>query len=648
MTSILMNKPGATVLLMGNEAIARGAIEAGIGVAAAYPGSPSSEVLLTIAGVAKEMDIHAEWSVNEKVGTEVAAGASFAGIRSFCAMKQNGATVTADFIVNLNMTGIGDGGIVIFVSDDPGSMTSSNEQDSRSLAKWLDNPLLEPSNAQEAKDMVKWGYEVSEAVKLLTFVRGVTRISYTKSNVVLGELPERREKKAYFPELWDMYNPHKSTFTAGPSLVAHKVLHEKLEKVRELFEASVFNRYWGPENPELLIITCGSCTSYCTEAVSELKAGDKVGVLKLGTTWPLPEKLVAKYLSTTKRVLFVEETDPFVERSVMELAARLLPATCDLAFYGAGSGHVDPYNEQSTDLVIKTLTGILGIRYRGRDPDYDREAKETLKIVPDRLINLCAGCPHRATYWAVKMALQLDGRKGFVCGDIGCYTLGFTSPGFFQMRTLHAMGSGTGVANGLGNLKRFGLDQPVLAVTGDSTFFHATLPALVNGVYNNADFTLLILDNSATAMTGFQPHPGTGELATGEPATVVDMEAICRALGARVEVCDPFDLEKSTKTLLRMMAEDTGVRVIILRHMCQLLKDRKKIPREYKVHVDPEKCLGDGCGCDSLCTRLFGCPGLMWDKEAGKAAIDEAICVGCGVCADICPANAIIREETTQ
>ncbi len=645
MTRIAMNEPGATVLLMGNEAVARGAIEAGIGVAAAYPGSPSSEVLLTIAGVAKEMDIHAEWSVNEKVATEVAAGASFAGIRSFCAMKQNGANVAADFIVNLNMTGIGNAGIVIFVSDDPGSMTSSNEQDSRPIAKWFDNPLLEPSNAQEAKDMVKWGYEVSEAAKLLTFVRGVTRISYTKSNVILGDLPERKQKKAHFPELWDMHNPHKSTFTAGPSLVAHKVLHEKLEKIRELFETSTFNRYVGPENPELLIITCGSCTSYCTEAVSELKFGEKVGVLKLGTTWPLPEKLVAKYLRTTKKVLFVEETDPFVEQSVMELAARLLPATCDLAFYGAKSGHVDPYNEQSTDLVIKTLTGILGTLYRGRDPNYDREARETLKIVPDRPINLCAGCPHRATYWAVKKALQLDGRKGFVCGDIGCYTLGFASPGFFQARTLHAMGSGTGVANGLGNLKRFGFNQPVLAVTGDSTFFHATLPALVNGVYNNADFTLLILDNSATAMTGFQPHPGTGELATGDPATVVDMEAICRAIGAHVVVCDPFDLENTTKTLLRMMAEDTGARVIIVRHMCQLLKDRKKIPRKYNVHVDPEECLGDSCGCDSLCIRLFGCPGLMWDKEAERAAIDEAICVGCGVCADICPAHGIIREE---
>ena len=645
MASIAMDKPGATVLLMGNEAVARGAIEADIGVAAAYPGSPTSEVLPTIAGVAKEMNIHAEWSVNEKVSAEVAAAASFAGIRSLCIMKQNGANVAADFIINANMTGIGEAGMVIFISDDPGGMTSNNEEDSRTITKWFDNPLLEASNAQEAKEMIKWAYEVSEAVNLLVFVRGVTRLSYTRGNVVLGELPEKKEKKAYFPDLWDMYNPKKSKFTSGPFPIFHKPLHEKLEKAREIFETSTFNHYVGPEHPEVLIVTCGACTSYSIEAVEELKAADRVGVLKLGTTWPLPEKLMAKHLGTTKKVFFVEEMDPFVERSVMELAASLLPATSELTFYGKRSGHLTPYNEQSTNLVINALTDILGMSYQPRDVTYDKEAREAATLVPSRPINMCAGCPHRATFWAIKRALKLDGRDGLVTGDIGCYSMAFAGPGFFQARTMHAMGSGAGVANGLGSLRQFGFDQPVLAVTGDSTFYHAVMPALANGVYNNSNFVLLILDNSATAMTGFQPHPGTGQLATGDPATVVDMDAICRAMGAHVEVCDPFDLEDTTETLLRMMKEDSGARVIIMRHMCQLVKVKRKMPAKYKMYVDPERCLGDTCGCDRLCTRIFGCPGLMWDTETGKAAIDEALCVGCGLCADICPADAIIREE---
>lgn len=647
MASIAMDKPGATALLMGNEAVARGAIEAGIGVAAAYPGSPTSEVLPTIAGAAEEMNIHAEWSSNEKVATEVAAAASFAGIRSLSIMKQNGANVAADFIVNVNMTGIGEAGMVIFISDDPGGMTSNNEEDSRTITKWLDNPLMEASNAQEAKDMVKWAYEVSEAVNLVVFVRGVTRLSYTKGNVILGELPEKREKKAYFPAIWDMYNPVKSKFTSGPFPVFHKPLHEKLEKARAIFETSTFNRYMGPENPELLIITCGACTSYSTEAVEALDVGHRIGILKLGTTWPLPEKLVGKYLTSTKKVFFVEEMDPFVERSVMELAASMLPETSELAFYGKRSGHLTPYNEQSTDLVIEALRDILGLSYQPRDLNYEKEAEEAVKLVPHRPINMCAGCPHRATFWAIKNAIKLDGRNGFTCGDIGCYSMAFAGPGFFQARTMHAMGSGAGVANGFGNLKQFGFDQPVLAVTGDSTFYHAVLPALVNGVYNKSNFTLLILDNSATAMTGFQPHPGTGELATGEPAPVVDMEALCRSVGAEVRVCDPFDLEDTTKTLLEMMRKESGARVIIMRRMCELVRAKRKIPRPYTMHVDPEKCLGDSCGCGRLCTRIFGCPGLMWDSEAGKAAIDEALCVGCGLCADICPTGAIIREEVS-
>jgi indolepyruvate ferredoxin oxidoreductase alpha subunit len=645
MSDIAMDKPGASVLLMGNEAVARGVLEAGVSVAAAYPGSPSSEVLPAIASVSKKMDIHAEWSTNEKVAVEVASGASFAGLRSFAVMKQNGANVAADFIVNLNMTGIGEGGMVIFISDDPGGMTSNNEEDSRTAAKWLDNPLMEASSAQEAKEMIKWAYEVSEAVNLMVYVRGVTRISYTKSNVTLGELPKKKQRKAYFPEIWDMYNPKKSKFTSGPFPIFHKPLHEKMEKAREIFEKSEFNTYSGPKNPELLVITCGACTSYCVEAVQQLATEKRVGILKLGTTWPLPERLVSKHLKTTKQVFFVEEMDPFVERSVMELAAANLPETCDLTFFGARSGHLTPFNEMSTNLVIDALADILGLNYEERDPKYSKTANELVQLVPGRPINMCPGCPHRATFWAVKTALKMDGRDGFLCGDIGCYSMGFAGPGFFQSRTMHAMGSGAGVASGLGNLAQFGFDQPVLAMCGDSTLFHAVMPALVNGVYNKSNFTLIVVDNSATAMTGFQPHPGTGKLANGDPAPTVDIKSVCKAIGATVEVCDPFDLHGATDTLLRMMKSEAGTKVVIMKHMCQLVRAKQKIPNQYKMHVDPGRCLSDDCGCNNLCTRLFGCPGLMLDKETNKAKIDEALCVGCGLCTDICPADAIIREE---
>ncbi len=642
---IAADNPGAAVLLMGNEAVARGAIEAGIGVASAYPGSPTSEILPAIADVSGERDIYVEWSTNEKVALEVAAASSFAGIRSLAVMKQNGLNVALDFLVNLNMTGIGEGGMVVFVSDDPGAMTSGNEQDSRMAAKWFDNPLLEPENAHEAKEMVAWAFEFSESVNLPVIVRGVTRLCYTRGNVVLGDLPAGMRKKARFSDVWDMYNPTKSKFTATPSPVAHRLLHEKFEKAREILENAPFNRYSGPDNPELLIIATGVSAAYSAEAVDVLHLKERVGLLKMGALWPLPKKTILQWLSRTKNVLFVEEMDAFMEGSVMELWAGAGLHDGGIRFHGKCSGHFPPCNEQGADLVIKALTDILKIEHQLIDADYKREAAEYMRLVPNRPINMCAGCPHRATYWAIKNAIALDGRNGFVCGDIGCYAMGFGPPGFFQARTMHAMGSGTGVANGFGHLGRFGFDQPVIALSGDSTFYHAALPALVNAVYNRSNFTLLILDNGATAMTGFQPHPGTGVLATGEPAPVVDMEALCRATGAEVMVCDPFNLTETTQAILTMMKKNAGVRVIIMRHLCQLVKVKRKIAPRYSMRVEPEKCIGESCGCDRLCTRVFGCPGLMWDSRAGKAMIDEAICVGCGLCADVCPAGAIRKEE---
>ena len=643
MAGIDMDAPGAPQLFIGNEAIARGALEAGIGFAAAYPGTPSTEIMESLAAVAEKRNFYAEWSVNEKVALEAAAGASFAGIRAITAMKQNGINVASDFLSNLVMSGIG-AGLVLVSCDDPSAISSSNEQDTRTIARWLDIPLLEPATFQEAKDMTRWAFDLAEELDTICMLRSVTRIAHARGNVVLGELP-RKEQKAHFGDVCPV-TPTLTKFIPYLSPWKHRQLHTKLDRAQEIFESSPFNWYQGPDKAELLIITGGSCWLYSLEAVKALGLEDKAGILKLGTLWPLPRKLIAGHLSRSPKVLVVEEIDPFLEGSVKELVADLPPESPRPVFYGKRSGHIDACGELNPDVVINAVAGIMGLSYQPRDPAYSREAEQVPVFTPMRVPAFCPGCPHRAAFWAIKNALRLDGRGGFVTGDIGCYSMAMGPAGFFQVRTMYCMGAGVGVATGLGKLGRFGFDQPVVAVCGDSTFFHATIPALINGVYNRSTFTLVILDNSATAMTGFQPHPGTGVTATGEPAGVVDMGALCRSMGVPVEVCDPFDLENATATLLRVIAADSGPRVVIMRRQCELVREKREKARPYEMHVDRDKCIGEACGCDRLCTRVFGCPGLVWDRKEGRASIDETVCTGCGVCADICPQRAIIRRET--
>lgn len=638
MPDIDIDAPGKTVLLMGNEAIARGALEAGVGFAAAYPGTPSSEILPTIAEVARRRGIYAEWSVNEIVSIEAATGASLAGIRAMASMKQNGTQVALDFLGNLATRGVG-AGLVLVSCDDPSARNSSNEQDTRIVAKWLDIPLLEPGDFQEAKDMTKWLFDLSEEVNLICMLRAVSKISHTRGNVTLGELPNR-EYKARFP-----YDGADNVGTR-PRLFGnpHAVVHDKLAIAQEKFESSPFNRYIGPDKPALLIITSGSSWLYSYEAVRTLGLEDRVGLLKLGTIWPLPEKLLTDNLTRSREVLFVEEIDPFVEQAVMALAASLPLSDSRPTFYGKRSGHISSYGELNPDAVINALSKIFDISYEARDSDY---AKKIEAIPPNFAITrggaLCPGCPHRASFWAIRTALKLDGRGGFATGDIGCYTQGLGPGGFSVVKTLYCMGGSAGVATGLGNLGQFGFNQPVLAVCGDSTFFHATIPALINGVYNNSNFILVALDNSATAMTGFQPHPGTGMTAMGDPAPTIKIEDVCRSLGIRVEVCDSFDLQNTTETLLDLMAMEGGVRVIVMKRECELVRGRRE-KDPFKVEINPEICLGDACGCDRLCTRIFLCPGLRWNKETDKPEIDPLICTGCGVCVDICPQRAITRE----
>ncbi len=640
MHQIAQNKPGKTLLLMGNEAIARGAVEAGVSVCAAYPGNPSSDIIDVLAKAAPDLGIHVEWSVNEKVALEVAASAAMTGLRGLAAMKQNGLNVASDFLLNLNLSGVR-GGLVIVICDDPSGISSTNEQDSRLYARMGELPLLEPGDFQEAKDIIVQAFDLSEELRLPVLVHSVTRLSHARGNVTLGQLTDKRSKPWF-----DRSRP----FVNIPMPArAHQLLKDKIERCRSLFEKTGLNSYQGPESPELLILSTGAGLFYAKEAVQTLCLGERIGLIKLATTFPLPESFLVGHLKNADRLLVIEEGSPFLESQIKELCAGPERHLGELAISGKTDGVLPDVGELNPDLIIDVLTGLMEVAPPTRLPEYVAAVSEAVEqLAPGRDLAFCAGCPHRATYWAIKKALILDGRDGFVLGDIGCYGMGAGPAGFGQMNTMQAMGSGAGLASGMGLLESFGLEQPVVAVCGDSTFYHAAIPALLNARQHGAKFLFLILDNDATAMTGFQPHPGLGRTAVGEPAPPVSLEALCKTMGFEVESVDPYDLERTTKAILSNLDKiETGARVLILKRACALVRV-KRGPADYRVKVDPLLCLGEECGCNRLCTRIFKCPGLFWNSETEKAAIDKATCTGCGVCAQICPQGAIINQDNTE
>jgi indolepyruvate ferredoxin oxidoreductase alpha subunit len=629
-------------LLMGNEAIARGALEAGVSVATGYPGTPSSEIIESLATVSKEKNLYVEWSVNEKVAMEVAAAASFAGLRSICVMKQNGVNVGSDFLLHLAGTGTR-GGMVLVPCDDPGALSSANEGESRHFARLVEIPLLEPGDFQEAKDMIRWAFELSEEIKNVVMVRSVTRLSHASGNVIFGRLPDSTPT-AYFKHGGSFLDPLEGPLVSLPVAYRHKQLHKKLQQTITHFEDSSFNTYSGPQKPELLVVTSSACYLYSKEAIHLLGVEDRVGLLKLGTTWPLPPKLIRKHMGRSDKILIVEEVIPFLEENIKILAAELAPEIGIKVFFGKTEGILPKVGELNPDLVLAAIAKILNIEYDPVPQNYAKRAAELASAgAPGRDLIFCPGCPHRASFWAIHNVLQLDGRDGFVCGDIGCYSLALLPTGFGTLKTLHSMGSGTGLASGFGKLERFGLNQPSLAVCGDSTFFHAVLPALVNAVHHKSDITLVVLDNSGTAMTGFQSHPGLPVDACGDEAPGLDIPSICAAIGATVMVCDPFDLEETQTRLLNMLEREKGVKVLVMRQICALSPE-KKSKKMYDMAIDDATCLGENCGCNRLCTRIFKCPGLVWDTAEKVAKIDTVICTGCGVCASICPSEAISRK----
>lgn len=629
---ISLNEPGRKVIMSGNEAMARGALEAGVDFCTSYPGSPSVEIAESLFKLKTEKKVYGEWSTNEIVALEAAAAASFAGLRSICIMKQNGLAVASDFLLSLNHPGTR-GGLVIIVGDDPGAHSSINEVDSRHFARQAELPLLEPSSVAEARDMVRWAFELSEELETCVIIRAVTRVCHARGNLVLESIPDKLVQDVRI-EPWDRF------LCIAPM---HGMVHMRQEKARKAFEESLFNLYTGPEHAETVIVSSGPSALYAHEALYLLSLNENVGLLKLGTTWPLPRDLILEHLQHASKIILFEETDPFLEQNITSLLAQF--GDKKYAFYGQASGYVSGDNgpglgELNVDLVARSLAKAFDLPDPVKLPDTS-QVNDLLKgSLPEREMALCAGCPHRSSFWAIKSALELDGRKGIVLGDIGCYTLGASKAGFWLLRSLMCMGSGVGLANGFGQLHRFGMKQPVLAVMGDSTFFHACLPALVNGVYNRANFLAIVLDNSITAMTGFQPHPGVGVSATGEMASSIKIEDITTAMGIRTEVSDPHLLNDTIKIISDLLQE-AGPGVLILRKECALTAVKK----ERKLYIVNEKlCAGSSCGCNNFCSTVFACPAISIGADS-KAVISDVICTGCGACALLCPKGAILEAN---
>ena len=620
MTTI--DTPGKTYLMQGNEAVVRGAIEAHVDFCSSYPGSPSSQILMMLGNNAKKMGYYAEWSTNETVAFEAALGACFTGARALCIVKQNGLLFLGDALHCGAMQGI-KGGLVLITSDDPGSHSSTNEFDSRHQAISANVPMLEPTCMQEAKDFIPFAFELSEKLKQLVVIRLTTRVCHGRGNVTVGEIP--KEKRAFDVKEWDRM--------LCVNLLHPQLLY-KLDNAKAIFNDLKYNTYQGPENAENLIVAGGTGKLYTMEALEELGLTDKVGLLALATVWPCPDELVLKYLTKAKRVLVMEEVDPFLERCIAAIAGK---HQLQVEILGRDAGELLPrVGELDPDVSLATISAFMGLPAPKKHV-VDENAIE----LPERELSFCAGCPHRATFFLLKKAIRRQNLPVTVVGDIGCYTIAGQKAGQYGYQFNNCMGSGVAAASGLGHLQDYGFDQHVVTMSGDSTFFHSILPALVNAKYSNANMLYIVLDNSATAMTGFQPHPGTGLTAMGDHPAPMSIEHICEALGCDVTITDPFDIDATLKIITDLIPKP-GVKVLISRQPCATLAMKTRAKR--KVYVDPNICQGDNCGCGRFCSRVWGCPGNSFDFKAGKAVIDEVSCIGCGVCADLCPNGAIKIE----
>ncbi len=574
-------------LMLGNEAVARGLYEAGVKVVSSYPGTPSTEIT---EFAAKYDDIYCEWAPNEKVATEVAFGASLRGVRSACAMKHVGLNVAADPLFTLSYTGV-NGGMVIFVADDPAMHSSQNEQDSRHYAIAAKVPMLEPSDSAEAKEFVKEAYKISEEYDTPVLFRMCTRIAHSQCPVTL----EDRVEKALPPY---EKNPQKYIMSPANAARRHPFVEERTNKLRTLGETSPLNRV-EMGGSEMGIICAGTCYQYVKEVF-----GDSVSVLKLGIVNPLPEKLIRDFAEKVEKLYVIEELDGVIEQHLKALG---IPCTGKEMFSPLGE-----YNQA-------TIRAAFGME--------QPQGVSTDSSIPVRPPIMCAGCPHRGLFYV------LSKNKITTLGDIGCYTLGSAAPLTALDSTL-CMGASVSGIHGFNKAGGEATEQKTVCVIGDSTFMHSGITGLVNIAYNGSNSTVIILDNSITGMTGHQQNPTTGFNIKGEPANAVNLEELCHAVGIeRVRVVDPYNLKECEDTILEEMAVPAPS-VIISRRPCVLLKYVKANP---PVKVNTEKCVG----C-KMCMKI-GCPAISIKDK--KAHIDNTLCVGCGVCEQLCRVGAIEKGE---
>jgi len=615
--ALLLEEPNKRVLLLGNEAIARAILEAGIGVVTTYPGTPASEIGDSISAIAKKAGLYMEYSTNELVAVEVAAGAANSGIRCLTAMKHVGLNVAADAVMTLAYVGV-KGGYIIVMADDPECCSSQNEQDNRYYALLSNLPCLEPSDPQEAKDMTTAAVEISEKLELPVLLRTTTRVNHTRGPVVLGKLVKPNMKGELVRDVKRM------VMVPAHARLQHVKLLEKVEKAKEISESSPFNRVVRKGKSGVGVISSSAAFNYAVEAVDLL--GLNASIVKLGMTNPLPEKMIAQFLKAHSKIVIVEELEPYLETQIKAIAKDNAP---NVEIYGKTTKLYFPRKgEFSTRIVATGLAEIAGKKLPIDFGKIDEAYSEIVKTLPARPPILCAGCPHRASFFVIK---KVGGEKAVYPTDIGCYALGIVPPlGVGDL--LICMGSSISTAQGISRVT----GRNTIATMGDSTFFHAAIPGLVNAVYNNAKVTLVVLDNATTAMTGHQPHPGTGMTGMGSPSEKISIEKVAEGCGVKnVRVVDPFKI-KEAGAILKEALQQPGPSVVVFRAPCILMSVREKRRRGEKIV--PLK-ITDKCTNCMACVNLLGCPALL--VEDGRVRIDEGLCVACGLCVDVCPYDAI-------